>query len=59
MCYRDLPITTREKISDYYEHKYSQKKLFNEEEILSEVSPPLRDVSESFKKTLSVFFFYG
>lgn len=45
MCYRNLPIATRERITDYYEHKYTQKRLFNEDEILSEVSPPLRNVS--------------
>lgn len=45
MRYRDLPQNVREKITDYYEHKYSQKRLFNELEILSEVSKPLRDVS--------------
>eukprot|EP00111_Clytia_hemisphaerica_P021482 TCONS_00063203-protein len=43
MRYRDLPQNVREKITDYYEHKYSQKRLFNELEILSEVSKPLRD----------------
>lgn len=43
MRYRDLPQNVRERITDYYEHKYSQKRLFNELEILSEVSKPLRD----------------
>jgi len=43
MCYRDLPISTRERITDYYEHKYAQKRLFDEHEILSEISPPLRN----------------
>ena len=46
MCYRDLPISTRERITDYYEHKYAQKRLFDEHEILSEISPPLRNVSQ-------------
>lgn len=45
MRYRDLPNKTRERITDYYEHKYSQKRLFNEYEILNEISKPLRDVS--------------
>jgi len=43
MRYRDLPNKTRERITDYYEHKYSQKRLFNEYEILNEISKPLRD----------------
>ena len=46
MCYRDLPISTRERITDYYEHKYAQKRLFDEHEILAEISPPLRNVSK-------------
>ena len=48
MRYRDLPQNVRERITDYYEHKYSQKRLFNELEILSEVSKPLRDVSKFY-----------
>lgn len=43
MCYRDLPLATRERITDYYEHKYTQKRLFNEQQILAEISPPLRN----------------
>jgi len=43
MSYRDLPVETRERITEYYEHKYSQKRLFNEDEILSEISRPIRD----------------
>lgn len=44
MTYRNLPLSTRERITDYYEHKYTQKRLFNEAEILAEVSLPIRNV---------------
>ncbi|XP_057302359.1 potassium/sodium hyperpolarization-activated cyclic nucleotide-gated channel 1-like [Hydractinia symbiolongicarpus] len=43
MTYRNLPLSTRERITDYYEHKYTQKRLFNETEILAEVSLPIRN----------------
>ena len=45
MSYRNLPASTRERLANYYEHKYFQKRLFNEVEILSEISPPIKDVS--------------
>ena len=43
MRYRELPIHIRERITSYYEHKYSQRRLFDEHEVLSEISGPLRD----------------
>jgi len=69
MRYRDLPIKTRERITDYYEHKYFQKRLFNETQILGEISTPLRDVSsiylissqlliESLKSTKEIGYLY-
>lgn len=43
MSYRKLPRELRNKIVDYYEHRYNGK-FFNETEILQEVSECLRDV---------------
>ncbi|KAM7533970.1 hypothetical protein Aperf_G00000112997 [Anoplocephala perfoliata] len=42
MSYRKLPRELRNKIVDYYEHRY-RGKFFNEAEILQEVSECLRD----------------
>ncbi|VDM18625.1 unnamed protein product [Hydatigera taeniaeformis] len=42
MSYRKLPRELRNKIVDYYEHRYNGK-FFNEVEILQEVSECLRD----------------
>lgn len=43
MSHRKLPVSLRDKITKYYEHRF-QGKLFDEEKILSEVSRPLRKV---------------
>ena len=43
MRYRKLPQNLRQKISDYYEHRY-HRKFFNEEAILSDLSQGLREV---------------
>ncbi len=45
MSYRKLPRLLRNKIIDYYEHRYNGK-FFNEVEILHEISECLRDVSK-------------
>jgi len=42
MSHRRLPVTLRDKITKYYEHRF-QGKLFDEERILGEVSRPLRN----------------
>ena len=46
MSHRRLPVSLRDKINKYYEHRF-QGKLFDEERILSEVSRPLRRVGTS------------
>ena len=46
--YRKLPRSLRNKVHDYYEHRY-QRKCFNEEEILKEISPCLREVSQTLR----------
>lgn len=44
MSFHKLPPDTRQRIHDYYEHRY-QGKMFDEESILGELSEPLREVS--------------
>ena len=44
MAYRKLPRGLRQRIANYYEHRY-QGKIFNEPEILNELSECLREVS--------------
>ena len=44
MIYRKLPRKLRQKITDYYEHRY-QGKMFDEQSILAEVNECLREVS--------------
>lgn len=43
MSFHKLPADTRQRIHDYYEHRY-QGKMFDEESILGELSEPLREV---------------
>lgn len=43
MIYRKLPRKLRQKITDYYEHRY-QGKMFDEQSILAEVNECLREV---------------
>jgi hypothetical protein len=45
MAYRKLPRVTRQKISEYFEHRY-QGKFFDEEAILGELSEKLKEVSK-------------
>eukprot|EP00795_Rhopilema_esculentum_P014724 gene14724-5824_t len=40
--FRKLPRSLRDKVHDYYEHRF-QRKCFDEEKILKEVSPSLRE----------------
>nr|XP_020489710.1 potassium/sodium hyperpolarization-activated cyclic nucleotide-gated channel 2-like [Labrus bergylta] len=42
MSFHKLPADFRQKIHDYYEHRY-QGKMFDEESILGELSEPLRE----------------
>ena len=44
MRYRKLPQELRQRVTDYYEHRYKHK-FFNEEQILTELSQGLREVS--------------
>lgn len=46
MSFHKLPPDTRQRIHDYYEHRY-QGKMFDEESILGELSEPLREVSRT------------
>lgn len=43
MAYRKLPRALRQRIADYYEHRY-QGKMFDEAQILTELSECLREV---------------
>lgn len=43
MSFHKLPADMRQKIHDYYEHRY-QGKIFDEENILNELNDPLREV---------------
>ncbi|XP_036298691.1 potassium/sodium hyperpolarization-activated cyclic nucleotide-gated channel 3 [Pipistrellus kuhlii] len=42
MSFHKLPADTRQRIHEYYEHRY-QGKMFDEENILGELSEPLRE----------------
>ncbi|GAB0209701.1 mitochondrial enolase superfamily member 1 [Grus japonensis] len=46
MSFHKLPAEMRQKIHDYYEHRY-QGKIFDEENILNELNDPLREVDLS------------
>ena len=43
MSFHKLPAGMRQRIHDYYEHRY-QGKMFDEESILEELNEPLREV---------------
>lgn len=43
MAFHKLPADTRQRIHEYYEHRY-QGKVFDEDSILGELSAPLREV---------------
>ena len=45
MIYRKLPRSLRQRITDYYEHRY-QGKMFDEASILSELNECLHYVSD-------------
>ena len=43
MRYRKLPQQVRQKVQEFYEHRY-RKKFFNEQQILDELSQGLKEV---------------
>jgi len=43
MAYRKLPREMRQRITEYFEHRY-QGKFFDEEQILGELSEKLKEV---------------
>lgn len=45
MSFHKLPADLRQKIHDYYEHRY-QGKIFDEDNILSELNDPLKEVRQ-------------
>ena len=47
MIYRKLPRTMRQRITDYYEHRY-QGKMFDEGSILGELNECLKEVKEIY-----------
>jgi hypothetical protein len=47
MIYRKLPRSLRQRITDYYEHRY-QGKMFDESSILSELNECLHYVSSKY-----------
>lgn len=44
MSFHKLPADLRQKIHEYYEHRF-QGKIFDEDNILGELSDPLKEVS--------------
>lgn len=46
MIYRKLPRNLRQRITDYYEHRY-QGKMFDEVSILGELNECLKEVSST------------
>lgn len=50
MSFHKLPADMRQRIHDYYEHRY-QGKMFDEESILGELNEPLREVSSKTQDT--------
>ena len=52
MAYRKLPRDMRQRITEYFEHRY-QGKFFDEEQILGELSEKLKEVGFCLKKIQS------
>lgn len=50
MSFHKLPADVRQKIHEYYEHRF-QGKMFDEENILGELSEPLKEVINSQAST--------
>ena len=51
MAYRKLPRDMRQRITEYFEHRY-QGKFFDEEQILGELSEKLKEVSKIYTFTI-------
>ena len=51
MAYRKLPRDMRQRITEYFEHRY-QGKFFDEEQILGELSEKLKEVSKIYTFTM-------
>lgn len=47
MSFHKLPADMRQRIHDYYEHRF-QGKMFDEENILGELSDPLKEVFSQY-----------
>lgn len=55
MSFHKLPADMRQKIHDYYEHRY-QGKIFDEDNILSELNDPLKEVRRlEFKLLTNIY----
>lgn len=54
MSFHKLPAEMRQKIHDYYEHRY-QGKIFDEENILNELNDPLREVRLKYLNSSSCY----
>lgn len=54
MSFHKLPADMRQRIHDYYEHRY-QGKMFDEESILGELNEPLREVGWVFLSEVWIF----
>jgi len=52
MVYRKLPRNLRQRISDYYEHRY-QGKMFDEQSILDELNECLKEVDIRLQPLIS------
>lgn len=50
MSFHKLPADMRQKIHDYYEHRY-QGKIFDEDNILNELNDPLKEVKNTYCNT--------
>lgn len=55
MAYRKLPREMRQRITEYFEHRY-QGKFFDEELILGELSEKLREVREAERNIIAYRF---
>lgn len=58
MSFHKLPADMRQRIHDYYEHRY-QGKMFDEESILGELNEPLREVSSKIQDTQPILSFHS
>ena len=60
MSFHKLPADMRQRIHDYYEHRY-QGKMFDEESILEELNEPLREVRRRLirlERHTSIYYVY-